>query len=357
MRILTFLAATALLAAAPASAHADDPYCSYVDNIAAAQAAVLVAPELFGSAGLVNAGSELTGDSNVAFETGLRVTVGLRYDFADLYRGLVTDDAAAADCRRYLALQHLEAYLDAGREAGVGAAAAAQLQVLDELLPQAEARLREVRDEVEAGRAGLEELNATQLRVADLRSRAADARLAAERDNAPDSGGRSLGELRRTFLEADAALAAAEADVREATAWEVGIRGGYDQVIGDAREVPIFALVSVGWSFGQPFQRAAHNRAADARRAWVASGEGGTAGRAEELRRELIAVRGVERQRLAEAQVLLADLQARLQAVQDLESSRLRRFADALWFEWARLRVEEAGLAARLAALDGLLGS
>src|SRR5690606_6039433 len=125
----------------------------------------------------------------------------------------------------------LEAFLEAGRSAGAGEAAAAQLEVLEELLPRAEERLRRGRDEVEAGRAGIEALHATQLRVADLRNRAADARLAAERYDAGGAGERWLAELRRAYLEADAALEAAEADVREAAAWEVGIRGGYDQVI------------------------------------------------------------------------------------------------------------------------------
>ena len=347
----------ALLAAPPAAQAETDPYCAWVTSRAEADAAVLVAPELIGSAGLVNAGTSITGDANVAFDAGVRLTFGLRYDFMQLYRGLATLRAGDADCRRHVAQRALEAFLEAGRSAGAGEAAAAQLEVLEELLPRAEERLRRVRDEVEAGRAGIEEPHATQLRVADLRNRAADARLAAERYDAGGAGERSLAELRRAYLEADAALEAAEADVREATAWEVGIRGGYDQVIGLERELPVFAVLSVGWSFGQPFQQAALRRAAEARGAWIGAAEDGVLGRAQALQNELETLRRIERQRLDEAKVLLADVESRLEAVEGLKSSRLRRLADSLFFEWARLRVEEAGLRARLRALDELLGS
>jgi hypothetical protein len=60
--------------------------------------------------------------------------------------------------------------------------------------------------------------------------------------------------------------------------------------------------------------------------------------------------------RLREVSVLTADLQQQLDQVRKLQTARVRRFGELLWFELTRLRTEEAFLKVHVKDLAAVLG-
>ena len=67
-------------------------------------------------------------------------------------------------------------------------------------------------------------------------------------------------------------------------------------------------------------------------------------------------MRSAEEIRLREVTVLTADLAQQLKQVQALQTARVRRFAELLWFELTRMRAEQAFLQVHLKDLAAVLG-
>jgi hypothetical protein len=64
-----------------------------------------------------------------------------------------------------------------------------------------------------------------------------------------------------------------------------------------------------------------------------------------------------ERRRLRETGVLLADVEGRLHALDAVESERVRRVRDAIWFDWVRLKADQEFLRVHVAELEQSLGA
>lgn len=330
-------------------------YCEYVRGVAGAESAVLVAPDAFASAGLVNAG-EATGGSALGTPQP-RLTAGLDYDFVNLYRGLTLRRRAEAECQRYRALAALQAAVKVGA-AGIGAQRAleARAGMLTSAIAGGEKLLTPLREDVREGRATLEELNALQVRLDGLRSQLSDtqqelAKLAVQ----PSLGGQPLTALLKDMGTATDSVENAEAGLRGASAWSVRLRGGYDEVFGVQQELPIFGTLTVSYNLGGLWQHGANARAKEGRHLALRQDVEGVSRQATQLLAELDAARQREQARLREVSVLVTDLEGQLQGLEALKTQQVRRYQAYLVMELGRLRAEQAYLRTHVEALDTFL--
>ncbi|MCP3060205.1 hypothetical protein LXT21_15585 [Myxococcus sp. K38C18041901] len=332
-------------------------YCDWVQGMGEAEAALELAPEVFGSFGAVNTG-EAEGGTALG-KPKLRVTAGLSYDFVGLYRGRTIHRRAAAECRRHQALSSLQAAVRQGSGLGEDSALEARARVLQEALPRAEALVTTLRDDLKEGRATLEELNAVQVRLDHLRSLSTDTALARERLAARPvfARGQRLEALLEELRAADDAVESEVGGLRRARAWQLSVRGGYDEVFDVDQDVPLFGQVMLTYDLGHLWQGKANARARDGRRRATLHDVEGMNQQVSELLVELRSRHRTEEARLREVTALVTDLEGQLRDVEALQTREIRRFRDYLLLELARLRAEQAYLTAHVEALTSFLGS
>ncbi|WP_434390507.1 hypothetical protein [Melittangium boletus] len=331
-------------------------HCAFVRGVARAESALLMAPQVFASAGVVNAG-DLSGTASLPLgRPAPRLSAGLDYDVVGLYRGMTLRGRAEAECARHQALAGLRLALLRGRDVGLEAALDARARILEESLPDAGKLLADLNADVKAGLATLSELNALRLRLDALTALAHETRRERERLSAlPRSEERALGEWLGRLREADDALEARERSLRSAQAWSVRVRGGYDELLQTSQALPVSGALVVGYSLGGLFQSAANDQAREGRQRALDEDLVGVSQETSRLLRELRATHAAERMRLAEVDVLTKDLDAQLREIEGLETVRVRRYRDYLRLEWTRLRAEQAWLQARVEAVGHFL--
>ncbi|MGZ3458278.1 MAG: hypothetical protein ACXU86_07175 [Archangium sp.] len=355
--VLSGLGAGAARAQEPAGEARAPGYCAFVRGVGDAESAVLLAPDVFASVGVVNAGEAGGSDGVPLGKPTPRLTAGLDYDFVGLYRGLAMRRRAEAECERYRALSGLQAAVKRGGDVGAEAALAARAQVLETALPQAEQLLAALRDDVKEGRATVEELNALQLRLDELRALAHETEKERERLAAlPHSAERPLSSLLQELRAADDRVEGESAALRSASGWRVRLRGGYDELLHVKQEVPLFGMLTVTYNLGNPWQPSANARAREGRRRSLEEDVEGVSQDVARLLRELRATHSAEEARLREVSVLVSDLEAQLRELQAMETLKVRRYRDYLALELTRLRAEQAWLKARVAELVRFLG-
>lgn len=333
-------------------------YCAFVRGVGDAESAVLLAPDVFASVGMVNAG-EAGGDS-----TGVplgsptpRITAGLNYDVVGLYKGLTLRRRAEAECERYRALSALQAAVKRGADVGAEAALAARAQVLEAALPQAEQLLASLREDVKEGRATIEELNVLQLRLDGLRALAHETAKERERLAAlPRPPERPVTTWLEDFRAADARVEAESGSLRRASAWTMRLRGGYDELINVPQDVPLFGSLTVSYNLGSLWQPSANARASEGRRRSLEEDVEGVSQDVARLLRELRGTHASEEARLREVTVLVTDLEGQLRDIQAMETVKVRRYRDYLMLELARLRSEQAWLKAHVVEVARFLG-
>jgi hypothetical protein len=161
----------------------------------------------------------------------------------------------------------------------------------------------------------------------------------------------------RDHGDAEAEVERREARVRASRAWDVSVRGGYDQIFGtSASYTPIFALVTVTANLGGLLQPAAEARAVPGRAEWARRQVEGADDRVDQAIARLRALREADRRRLDDTQLLLADLEERRSTLLSVPGERVAEIAQSLWFDLVRVRAEHAYVAAHLADLDRILG-
>jgi len=363
------IAAAVIAALAPASAPAraqqegsaqeaqpEPGFCQFVDGVADAETALLVAPDLFTAIGVINAG-EADGDTPLGAPKG-RFQLGIEYDFIDLWKGLELQSRARAACKRYRAQTALESAVRAGPEVGAAPALAARAEVLAASLPHAEKLLAALREDLREARATLDEVDVVRLRLDELRQSARNAVLARERvETLPHGNVGSLVEAIELFREADAEVEEIEGGLRSLDAWSLEVRGGYDEIFDVDQEVPLFGMLTLRFDIGGLWVPGANRRAAAGRKRWIEEDVMSADRRVSELLGHLRSIRNAERVRLDEVTLLVNDLARQLDEVQVLGTSRVRRYETFLFFEIVRLQGEKAYLETHLAEIDKLLGS
>ena len=334
--------------------------CAFVRGVADAEADVLLGPELFGRFGGVNLVEAATDGTTLGSEKQ-RLMLGVNYSLGHLYQGITVRKRGDAECRRETARAGLEAALYAGTDYAKGPALAAREEVLKAAMPEGEKIVGELRDEVRKQSATIEELEVARLRLDSLRSLLAQTSL--ERERLPPAAAQpsaqlALGQMLQEFRAADDEVEQIAGRLRSVTAWDLSLRGAYDRVF-DTRQTtspPIFGMVMVSYNLGGLFQPAANARAREGRREREAEDLSGVDRRAAELLRQLKAMRSAEETRLREVSVLTADLEQQLDQVRKLQTARVRRFGEVLWFELTRLRAEQGFLKVHVKDLATVLG-
>ncbi|MCP3141913.1 coiled-coil domain-containing protein [Pyxidicoccus xibeiensis] len=348
---------------APAAPQVEDRaggYCDFVRGVGDAEAALELAPELFVGFGAVNAG-EAEGGAGAAplGEPKLRVTAGVGYDFVGLYRGRTLRKRAEAECRRQRALSMLEAATRQGSGLGEEAALEARARVLQDALPRAEELVNGLRNDLREGRTTLEELNAVQVRLDNLRALATSTALARERlaarPRVPE--GQRLDMLLEELRVADDQVEDAAGGLRRAQAWELSLRGGYDELVDVDQDVPLFGQLTLSYNLGHLWQGSANARAREGRQRALREDVTGASQRVSELVAELRALQRSEEGRLREVSTLVTDLEGQLREVEALQTREVRRFRDYLLLELTRLRAEQAYLSAHVQSLGTFLGA
>lgn len=350
------LGIAALLAPASARSEATDAetYCAYVRAVSGSESALLLSPSAFTGFGLVNDGAASGGASTVP--PNLRLTVGLHYDVVSILRGTMLYRRASAECARYRSVSQLNTFLQAHRESSTPGALSARLAALESALPHAAEVLEAARSAVESGHATVEELNATQLRVDGLRAAASETRVELESSGTAEAPPTKVREVLVARDVAEEQVERVEGQLREAAAWDLSVRAGYDRIFGLRDQTPLFAVVTLSMNLGFPWQFAGEEKARTARVRWTRQQAEGVDARVEQLLRRLTATLAAEQKRLGEVAVLRADLEGRMKDVEFLEGRKARAYREYLWFDLVKVRAEHEYLRVQVAELRAALG-
>ncbi len=363
MRFLSSVATLACLLSASGSALAEHPdhaaaateaHCRWVRGEADSQAALLWSPQVFAGGGMVSAADVTNGNSG---KVEPRVVAGLQVSVSSMVRAAQTQALADSECERYHVFDKVLAFTFAHAGGRSEPALKAKLAVLEGSLPRAEEMLRDARQAMADARINVEELHATTSRVDALHAEIARARgeLRAVQGvmKAPDE---SLNDLvaKRDVVERNAEAKAAA--LRQSMAWDVQVRGGYDQVFGLHTPVPAFGMVTLTFSPGYFWQKAPDERAIQARADAARTGLEDATLRAQDTARELRETLRSEKDRLVDVGALLGELEQRHEKLAKTEGDRARAAADILWLWLVTLRAERAYLEAHVADLTKIVG-
>lgn len=356
------LFAVAMAAPIAAGAHTiprDDAadYCEWTTAVSDSQSDLLLAPQLFLNVGIANPADSLAAGASSLPTTAFRLSAGLQYSFVALYRGIATRQWATAECSRYTDVSKLRALLVNDEEHEPLAALLAQGSVLDAALPHAEEILRATQQAFAESRVTVGDLNAVTLNVEALRAQLEQNHVLRQ---SPVDVPLPTEPIARILKERDAheeAVERIEAHLRQAAAWDVGFKIGYDEVFGANNSLPLFAVGTLAVNLGGLAQFSADARARAARRRWVRDQVEGVDQRVSQTLKRLRVVLANERRRLLEVDVLVADIAQRLATIEPLAEKidRLKRNRDALWFDVVKARAEQAYLKAHVEELARVL--
>jgi hypothetical protein len=355
----------ALVVLVPASALAqqaapdeDDGYCDFVIGTASANAATLVAPELFGQFGHIE---QPTFAATVDEPSNLRALAGVRYSLTNIYSGVVTASRARAECRRHNALRALRDAADGlnGVEQALRAmprrrALMARAKVLDAAVPDAERILKRTLAQLDAQQTTAQAALATRMRVEELRALLrATRRELAELPSMPER--RALDGLFSAFRAADAEVEKQDGKLRTARAYNFNLRAGIDRYLrGPAQDLRYFAVAELSVNLGALWLGAGNHRSASGRTRYArhqpdltprSAIDATQAGAALELD-----VKAIE-----QTTALVADLEAQYKVLANASSEDSRRFRETLWFALVKAKADLSYLQEQVQATRELL--
>lgn len=335
-----------------------DAYCEYTEGAAESEAARLLAPNLFSTAGVFNSEVLTPGASVPTLQRSLgRLLAGGEFSFGNVQRGVVLKRRARADCEAYRITAELEFFLQNNSNTTTTGALAARAAVLREALPQGEAILEATGKSVESFSTTIQEADAVRLRLDELRRILDDTER--EKIGATPSdafAGASLPRLLERAQALQRELAKSEGNVREAAAWDFSVRGGYDHIFLQNEGRPFFVMGTLTFNLGSLWQRKADTRAAEGRQKWFLQQPEGIATRTQRLLQQLRGMKQAEEARFQETQTLLADLEQRMKSVQEISSKKAESYANYLWFDYVKVKAENAYLGAHLKDLAAIAG-
>jgi hypothetical protein len=336
------------------AAESTEAYCRYVRAVATSASAVLISPQLFVTGGVVTSADVSTGVLVTGTEP--RVLAGANFSVSSLVRGIHTQRIADAECSRYSVFAKLLAFSYAHRDGQTVKALEAKLAVLESSIGRADALLARAKEAFAESKITGADLDAITLRVDTLHASAGDTR---GKLRATAGGIRAPSETLGSLVEQrDAAERATEqraVALRQSQAWDLQIRGGYDQMFGIRQSVPAFGMVTLSFSPGYFWQRGADERAVAARADAARKSLETATERAELVADHLEELRLAELERLSALAPLVANLESRHRELSAVEGERARAAADSLWLALVPLRAEEAFLRAHTDDLKRVL--
>jgi hypothetical protein len=324
---------------------AGDGYCDFVEGTAAAESALLFAPQIFGDLGRIEQASS---SIQPAIEQGtVRFIGGLRWKLSGIYEGATLKSRAKAECKRHTALEQI-------RGETLYRAFEAWSKVIDGALPEAEKMMTAIGADLDARRTTAQEATAMRLRVEELRRIATETQAAMSVLPRPSGGAVGLA----AFQHADDDVEAYEAKLRRARAFDFSVRVGIDEFLDDKgsnTSSPYFAVLSASVNLGVLFQGGGNGRAAEGRRRYIRSGRDplsvdATADRLKQLRE-------TAQRRAQETAALEADLTKQLEVLNRVGGDDSRRYRQVVWFDLVKIRAERAYHEAHAAALGQVLGA
>lgn len=266
------------------AARADDrtATCDRLSAEASAEAAVLYAPRLVIEGARTPTLATPT-DPTASATEGLQARASLALSPTDMLRGRRIERAADAECAYERASAQAERALEVGMRHGELEAMRAELAYYDAHVPEIDTLVDDATERLSRQRATTMELHDLRERRAALRIRIADLRharaLLEETTALPPPA--ELERLARATRDTAVEVERRRADVRDMTAWRFDIRGG----VAATEKADWFAVVEVGYSFGQRWQAKANARAVRARAAEVATDDRTMTMQLAELRR------------------------------------------------------------------------
>jgi hypothetical protein len=346
------------LASAPPEPPASQAYCEYVESSARADAAALEAPQLFTTAGVFNAQVPAQAASPLLPESNRTLLLaGIEFSLANAKRGIALKRAARADCDAYRISSQLESFLQSSSNSVTTSALASKAAVLRTALAKGTQLLAATNESVANSTATVQEADAMRLRLDELRRALADAeREAAQAMPSEAITSAPLQELLQQAQLTQMRWYKAQADVREASAWDFTFRSGYDHFLVVPEGRPFFATGNLTFNLGAPWQKKVDKRTRLSQEQWFLKRPDGVAVRTMRMIRRLKSVQDAEAERLEETQVLMADLEQRMQSMQKIGGRKAQSYADYLWFDYIKLKAEDAFLRAHLRDLAALTG-
>jgi hypothetical protein len=356
---------SALVALVPASALAqqtapdeDDGYCDFVIGTASADAATLVAPELFGQFGHIE---QTTFAPTLEEPSNLRVLAGVRYSLTNIYSGVVTTSRARAECRRHKALRALRDAADGlgGVEQALRAmprrrALTARANVLEAAVPEAERILKRTLTQLDAQQTTAQAALVTRMRVEDLRALLrATRRELAELPAMPER--RALDDLFKAFRAADAEVEKQAGKLRSARAYNLDLRAGIDRYLnGPAQDLRYFAVAELRINLGALWLGAGNRRSAHGRTRYARHEPELTPKSAIDATQTGVALE-LDVKAIEQTTALVGELEAQHKVLANTASEDSRRFRETVWFDLVKAKAELAYLQAQVQATRELL--
>ena len=333
-------------------------YCKYVSGVASSQSALLESPILFSSVGSASAEilpSPLSSTTSLANRT--RFFGGASYSLGNVQRGRALKHAAQADCEQYEITAGLEAFLQENWEAFTSDALDARAQVLREALTHAKEILGRSEKLLEAHVTTSQEYHGMQLRNDEL------LQILEQTDSDMGKAARSealvmfpLHEVLRKQQDLLTRQEVEQGKYREAGTWDVSGNAGLQRIINASQSSPYFGSVTVSVNLGRLWQGAAERRATDGFHRWIQEDPTGPSMRTYMLLNHFHAIQTAETKRLRETEILMEDLEQRLESVRGVADQKVQSYEDYVWFDYVKIKAEHAYLVAHLKDLASVAG-
>jgi hypothetical protein len=333
-------------------------YCEYVSGVSTSQAVILESPILFGSLGSASAEilpSPLSATTSVANRT--RFFGGASYSLGNVQRGRALKHAARADCEQYEITAGLEAFLQENWEALTSDALDARAQVLREALVQAKEILSRLERLLETHVATSQEYHGMQLRNDEL------LQILEQTDSDMGKASKSealamfpLNEMLKKQQDLLTRQEIEQGKSREAGAWDVSASAGLQRILNANQSSPYFASITLSVNLGRLWQAAAERRATDGFHRWIQEDPTGPSARTYMLLDHFQAIQTAEAKRLRETEILMQDLEQRLESVRGLGNEKVQSYEDYVWFDYVKIKAEHAYLVAHLKDLSAVGG-
>jgi len=333
-------------------------YCKYVSGVATSQAALLESPILFGSLGSASAEilpSPLSSTTSVA--NRLRFFGGASYSLGNMQRGRALKHAAQADCEQYEITAGLEAFLQENWEALTSDALDARAQVLREALAHAKEILGRSERLVETHVATSQEYHGMQLRNDEL------LQILEQTDSDMGKAAKSealamfpLNEMLKKQQDLLTRQEIEQGKSREAGTWDVSGSAGLQRILNANQSSPYFGSITVSVNLGRLWQAAAERRATDGFHRWIQEDPTGPSVRTYMLLDHFHAIQTAEAKRLRETEILMGDLEQRLESVRGAGNEKVQSYEDYVWFDYVKIKAEHAYLVAHLKDLATMAG-
>jgi hypothetical protein len=248
-----------------AMASGDAAYCERVRADAASDAALLFGPRVSVQALRIPTRSNVDSAELFGGSSEYQLRGALSWSLANAYAGLLTLQAAEADCERHAAQASLADLVRKGSSRGAGPALEKALAFLVEQRPvvsgiEQQAEVRHARHLTT-----VVELDQVQSLVLQLERKRLDLarQLAALDEDFGDAKAAPAAELVESYASASERFEESASDLRSVRQWDLSLRGG----VIPGSEADWFGTVELSYNLGGFFQFGAENRYLSAREA------------------------------------------------------------------------------------------